>query len=105
MNQLWTAVYRDLIINGILLAVIGGAIRAYLSESLVVLRSSFLIRSATRKLKGMKPETMKRAALTLIKIAGQQPFGRQKWLKILTDHSFRNLLGRTKPLHKPLLFP
>lgn len=94
MDELWKSVYKDLLINGILVAVIGGAIKAYLSESLVVLRTSFLVASAIRKLSSTKLPRVMRAVHTLIEIAGTQPTRRQEMVDLLAENFFRRRLTR-----------
>lgn len=89
---------QDFLIKGLVIAVIGGSITAYLNENLKVLRTSYLIASATRKIKTKKPETIKRGVNILVQIAIDMPYRRQEMIDIIVKECIQKMFAwREKP--------
>lgn len=103
MNSFWDPIYKDLLIDGVLVAAVGGAINTYLNESLVVLRTSFLVASATRKLESRNPKRIARGAHTLLEIARTQPTRRQEMVDLLAEKLFRRTTNNLDNIPQPLL--
>src|SRR3954471_21658052 len=85
MDSLWKVLYSDVVIKGLLVTVIGGAILASLSESLVVWRTSLLVVNARRKLASANPRRIVSGVHTLLEIARKQPTRRQEMVDIVTE--------------------
>jgi hypothetical protein len=95
LNKVWEVLINDFIIKGLLITVIIGSAITYLNENLKVLRTSFLIASAKRKLKTAKAETIKHGVDMLVEIAIDRPYRRQEMLDIIVQECFRDKFNRT----------
>lgn len=89
MADLKQVLIQDFLIKGLIIAVIGGAITAYLNENLKLLRTSFLIASAKRKIKAEDPQTIMRGVNTLVQIAIDMPYRRQEMTDIIVNECLR----------------
>ena len=89
MTDVKQILIQEFLIKGLVIAVIGGAITTYLNENLKILRISFLVASAKRKLKAKKTETIKRGVNILVQIAIDMPYRRQEMIDIIVNECFR----------------
>lgn len=94
MADLKQILIEDFLIKGLGIAVIGGAITAFLNENLTVLRTSYLVASATRKINTKKPNTIKRGVNILIQIAIDMPYRKQEMIDIVVKEYFRKKFNR-----------
>ena len=102
MADLKQVLIQDFLIKGLVIAVIGGAITAYLNENLKVLRTAFLVASATRKIKMKKPRTIKRGVNILIQIAIDMPYRRQEMIDLIVKECLREkFIRRENPPATP----
>jgi hypothetical protein len=94
MDPYLESVLKDFVIKGLIIGVIGGAILTYCNENLNVLRTSFLIASARRKLKSGNPQNIKRGVQILLEIAIVKPFRRQEMVDFIVSDCLRRYFGR-----------
>jgi hypothetical protein len=89
MDPYLESVLKDFVVKGLIIGVMGGAILTYCTENLNVLRTSFLIASARRKLKSGNPRSIKRGIQTLLEIAIAKPFRRQEMVDLIVSDCLR----------------
>ena len=105
-QELYNAVVNEVVIKGVIVTAIGGAIIAFLNENLNVLRTAFLIGSAKRKIRKGKPRAIKRGVSMLVEIAVKKPYRKQEMLDIVTQEVFRrkfSYTGGSAPVTSPEL--
>jgi hypothetical protein len=105
------AVFQELIVKGLIVGVLGTALLAFLRENLGVLRTSFLIGSARRKLVRGRPREVRRAVQMLLEIARARPTRRQEMVDVIVSDFFRRHFGQNPnspagptPPHMIMLF-
>lgn len=89
MNTYLESIFSDIVIKGLIIGILGGAILTFFNENLNVLRTSLLISSAQRKLKTNNPKKIRRGAQMLLEIAISKPFRRQEMVDIIVRDCFR----------------
>ncbi|MFN9868582.1 MAG: pentapeptide repeat-containing protein [Pseudanabaena sp.] len=94
MTGITKILIEEFLIKGLIIAVIGGIITTYLNENIKLLRTSFLIASATRKIQTKKPKTIKRGVNILVQIATDLPYRRQEMINIIINECIRKKFRR-----------
>jgi hypothetical protein len=94
--NLYDIFLNEIVVKGLIVGVIGVAITTYLNENLNVLRNTFLIASAKRKMRTGKPKAIKSGVNMLVEIAIKMPYRKQEMLDIVTQDVFRKNFSRTR---------
>lgn len=91
----------DFVIKGLLITGLGGFILTVFNENLNVIRTKYLIVSATRKLRTAQPSKIKKGVQILIEIAIAKPFRRQEMIDIIVMDVFRRYFNRNSDKPEP----
>jgi len=91
---------KTLLVCVVLTAAVG-ALTTYLNENLDVLRTSYVVANARRKLRTGDPDAIGRAVSTLVEVARNKPYRKQEMVDIIVQELFRKWFARTPGVALP----
>jgi hypothetical protein len=101
MKEILNSIYTEIIVKGLIVTVIGGSLLTYCNQNIDVLRTSYLVKNAEKKLITNDPDSIKSGVQNLLEIANEKPFRRQEMIDIIVKDLFRSHFGKESPQDEP----